>query len=138
MNNLLRPLPFLTQCRHCSKLSLTFVPNQPSWNPKREPRDENISVSEEELKLVEKLSLLTMSQDQKRDIQGGLKLASRLNFVDATSVEPLYSLPSGINNSVREDVVDQVVKSSDIIKCAQNTIDGLYFVSSKKLSDDST
>ena len=121
--------------RFLRRLKYTFVPNKPSWNPATEPKSE-FRLTDENVKIIEKLSLIDIKAEEERErLNDAITMATRLHFVDVEGVDPMYMLPTTCTQALRKDIVENIVDSNDIKKCAEKTVDGFYTSSVSNISD---
>merc|ERR1712226_260985 len=123
---------FITKViRRCK---FTYVPISPTWNPALEPKTE-VQLSDDKIKLLEKLSLIEVKTPEERQrLNDAVTMATRLSFVDVEGVEPMYMLPNS-SQTLRKDIVENLISSEDIKKCAEKTVDGFYVSSVSNISD---
>ncbi|KAG5680837.1 hypothetical protein PVAND_010319 [Polypedilum vanderplanki] len=98
-----------------------------------EEKTEKIKVTEEEIILLEKLSLVDLERKEAvKVLEDSIEFASKIhNIKTDQNIEPLYTVLENYQLKLREDKVTDGNIKQDVMKNAVKTEEETYFVSPK-------
>ncbi|CAO1413184.1 unnamed protein product [Diamesa serratosioi] len=109
----------------------TKVPQQAVKAQFNESRNEKVKITEDEIILLERLSLVDLDRmEAVKVLEDSIEFANRIQNIDTKNVEPLYTVLEKHQLELREDVVTDGNIQQDVLKNAQITEDEYFLAPS--------
>lgn len=92
------------------------------------PKHEKVEIDSETIKLLERLSLVDLdSKEALKTLHDSIEFADRINHIDTSGIEPLYTVLENEYLQTREDIITDGNIKEDILRNAA-VVEEDYFV----------